>query len=49
MSVETQSKISQSPTGRIVLHLMTLKRDHKFRWHWVGILREVRTITDALA
>lgn len=27
---------------RIWLHLRCLARDHKFRWHWAGIWREVR-------
>ncbi len=27
---------------RIVLHLRCLCLDHKFRWHWAGIWRELR-------
>ena len=26
---------------RVVLHLRCLWRDHKFRWHLAGVLREV--------
>ncbi len=31
----------RSSTGRIILHLSCLARDHRFRWHWQGILREL--------
>jgi hypothetical protein len=41
MSAETQIKISNSPTGRIVLHLLALTRDRHYRWHLAGIAREL--------
>jgi hypothetical protein len=34
-------RLVQSPAGRILLHLSCLARDHRFRWHWQGILREL--------
>jgi hypothetical protein len=40
MSVQTQIKISSSPTGRILLHVLACNRDHKYRWHMTGIARE---------
>lgn len=36
-----QMMLAQSSVGRIVLHLVCACRDHKYQWHWRGILREV--------
>ena len=36
----TQVRLAGSHGGRIVLHLASLLRDHKFSWHLRGILRE---------
>jgi len=33
-------KLATSATGRIVLHVFCLVRDHKLHWHWAGICRE---------
>jgi hypothetical protein len=32
--------LASSPSGRIVLHLLCSRRDHHFRWHWQGVVRE---------
>src|SRR5689334_4869579 len=34
-------QLVRSSPGRIILHLTCLARDHRFRWHWQGILREL--------
>ncbi len=36
-----QAHIAQSSFGRILLHLLCACRDHKCRWHWRGIRREL--------
>ncbi|MHC4103990.1 MAG: hypothetical protein ACYSR9_03550 [Planctomycetota bacterium] len=41
MTVEQQIEYSQTRLGRIKLHFEAYKRDHKFRWHFAGIMREV--------
>jgi hypothetical protein len=38
-----QNELAEFGFGRIVLHLVCAWRDHKLRWHWRGILREIRT------
>jgi hypothetical protein len=35
--------LTSTRTGRIVLHLMAAVGDHQIRWHWAGILREIRS------
>ena len=32
--------LAGSSSGRIVLHLMCARRDHHYRWHWQGVVRE---------
>jgi hypothetical protein len=32
--------LAASPSGRIVLHVVCAWRDHRFQWHWRGVLRE---------
>ena len=32
--------LTKNRFGRIVLHLMCLVHDGKWRWHWAGICRE---------
>lgn len=36
-----QARLAQTRFGRIALHLLCAWRDHKYRWHWQGIRREV--------
>jgi hypothetical protein len=36
----SEMTLASSAAGRIVLHLVCAKRDHHFRWHWQGVLRE---------
>jgi hypothetical protein len=38
---ETQLQLAGSPAGRIVLHVACAWRDHRFQWHWRGMVREV--------
>jgi len=40
--VLTDRKSDLTRLDRIVLHLRCLYLDHKFRWHWAGIWRELR-------
>jgi hypothetical protein len=37
-----QSQLAKLGLGRIVLHLLSACQDHKFEWHWRGIVREIR-------
>jgi hypothetical protein len=37
-----QNQFAVFSLGRIVLHLLCACQDHKFHWHWRGILRELR-------
>ena len=39
--VNSEMELAGSPAGRIVLHLVCAKRDHHFRWHWQGVVREL--------
>ncbi len=36
-----KNQLAELSLGRIVLHLVCACRDHKFLWHWRGILREI--------
>ena len=36
-----QNRLAELSLGRIVLHLLCACKDHKLRWHWRGILREM--------
>jgi hypothetical protein len=36
----SEMTLASSAAGRVVLHLVCAKRDHHFRWHWQGVLRE---------
>ena len=35
--------LARNRFGRILLHLICLAHDRKWRWHWAGIRREVHT------
>ena len=37
---QSQMALAARPSGRIVLHLVCACRDHRFQWHWRGVLRE---------
>jgi len=43
MTTAKQLQLAQTPKGRITLHVITFLKDHKFKWHWAGILREIKT------
>jgi hypothetical protein len=36
-----QIYLAQSSLGRVLLHLACACHDHKYRWHWLGIRREL--------
>jgi len=37
-----KSKLATTRTGRIILHTYCLALDHKVKWHWAGIVRELK-------
>ena len=41
MSTVTQIRLAGSHGGRVILHLITLLRDHRLNWHLKGIIREL--------
>ena len=41
MTTKTKAKLATSRSGRVVLHLATLNRDHRWFWHLAGMLREL--------
>jgi len=43
IEVHMKNQLAELSLGRIVLHLVCACRDHKFLWHWRGILREILT------
>ncbi len=36
-----KDKLANSHSGRVILHLWCLMRDHKWSWHMAGITREI--------
>jgi len=36
----SQLELAASPSGRVVLHVLAVWRDHRFAWHLSGIARE---------
>jgi len=44
MSPENQLRLTKSRTGRIILHLLTVSRDHKMRWHLRGMMHEIKEV-----
>ena len=41
MSAAKQIKLVSSSSGRVVLHLLALAQDHRWRWHLAGVVREL--------
>jgi len=41
MWAKTKAKLATSRSGRVVLHLATLTRDHRWLWHLAGMFREL--------
>jgi len=37
-----KSQLAEHSLGRVLLHLVCLARDGKVRWHWAGVMRELR-------
>jgi hypothetical protein len=46
MRAERQLQLSRRPLGRVLLHLLALRRDRKFHWHLAGIAREFSSWAD---
>jgi len=42
MSHKTQLKLAETRQGRIILHLLTIIRDHKVKWHMSRIFKEFK-------
>jgi len=42
MSHATQLKLAETKQGRIILHFLTIFRDHKVKWHLYRILKEFK-------
>jgi len=38
---ERQLALAASRSGRVALHVACAWRDHRFAWHWQGVLREL--------
>ena len=36
-----QGQLARTPSGRVLLHLVCARRDHKFQWHGRGVVREL--------
>jgi hypothetical protein len=34
--------LANNRMGRVLLHTVCAVRDHHWKWHWRGIMREVR-------
>jgi hypothetical protein len=41
MSMQTEMRLGGSRWGRMFLHTVCLVQDHRFEWHWKGIVREL--------
>ena len=44
MTAKRQSAYAVTRHGRIIRRLAALCRDHRIRWHWSGIVRELGMI-----
>lgn len=44
MNLQIELKMAESHMGRIVLHILALRQDHKCRWHFAGVRRELSDI-----
>jgi len=42
MSNATAMRMVETRWGRIVIHFNAMFIDHKWNWHWKGIIREMR-------
>ena len=38
---ETQLALAASRSGRMALHVVCAWHDHRYAWHWHGVLREL--------
>jgi hypothetical protein len=39
---ERKLTLSSSGAGRVVLHFVCVWRDHRYAWHWRGMVREFK-------
>jgi hypothetical protein len=44
MNILDELREASTSSGRILLHLSAMQRDHRWIWHLAGIKREVRRI-----
>ena len=44
MSDTSVMKLVETRWGRIAIHCNVMFIDHKWNWHWKGIVREMRSI-----
>ena len=42
MTIQHEIQLAKYPLGRIILHMISLKTDHRVQWHLKGIAREFR-------
>jgi hypothetical protein len=42
-----KSRLAERPFGRVLLHVACVLRDHHWRWHWLGIQRELTRLLAA--
>jgi len=40
--MEREIKFAESRIGRVALHLMGLNKDYHFKFHYLGIMREIK-------
>jgi hypothetical protein len=48
MKAPTKARLAQSGVGRMILHLLTLRRDRRLGWHLAGMMREVKRMVRLL-
>jgi hypothetical protein len=39
--VSMKAQLAEFAYGRVILHVWCAWRDHKYRWHWQGVVREL--------
>jgi hypothetical protein len=44
MTTQRQERLSGYSGGRIILHILCIKRDKRIKWHISGIIREIKDI-----
>jgi hypothetical protein len=39
--VSMKAQLAEFAYGRVILHVWCACRDHKYSWHWQGVVREL--------